>query len=170
MFQRCSRNGHQCIDRNGVNTQLCKADCHIQTILPGLSHSYDATGTCTHSFCLYLFQSFNLHIVCMCRTYIRKISPRSLNIMMVTGYSGFMKTMQLFGRKKSHGSTEIDIAFLIHGFIGMNRLIKFFSGQSLSCSDNGKTVNALLFIHFTCFQNLFLGKKIIDFTGSMVVY
>lgn len=92
-----------------------------------------------HTFLLpLLFQSFNLHIVCMCRTYIRKISPRSLNIMMVTGYSGFMKTMQLFGRKKSHGSTEIDIAFLIHGFIGMNRLIKFFSGQSLSCSDNGK--------------------------------
>ena len=47
---------------------------------------------------------------------------------------------------------------------------EFFSCQSLSCSDNGKTVNALLFIHFTCFQNLFLWKKIIDFAGSMVVY
>ena len=89
---------------------------------------------------------------------------------MVTGYSGFMKTMQLFRRKKSHGCTKIDIAFLIHGFIGVDCLIKFFSGQSLSCSANGKTVNALLFVHFTCIQNLFLRKKIIDFAGSMVVY
>ena len=169
MFQWSSRNRHQSVDRDGINSKLSKAHCHIQTVFPGFAHADDTAGAGTHAFSLDFFESFNLHVVSMGSADVRKISAGGFDIVVIAGHACLVKTMKLFSRKKSHGSAEIDLTFSVHGFIGMDRLIKFFSCQSFSGGDDGKTVNTFRLIHLTGFENFFFRKKIVNFTGSVVV-
>ena len=51
----------------------------------------------------------------------------------------------------------------------MDRLVEFFPCQGFSGGDDGKTVNTFGLVHLTGFEDFFLWKKIVNFTGSVVV-
>ena len=105
----------------------------------------------------------------MCGADVREISAGGLDVVMVAGHACLVKTMKLFCGDKSHGSAEVDLVFFMHGLIGMDRLVEFFSCQSFSGGDDGKTVNTFGLVHLTGFKDFFLRKKIINFAGSVVV-
>ena len=89
--------------------------------------------------------------------------------MVVAGHTCLVKTVKLFGRNKSHGSAEVNLAFSVHGLVSTDCLVEFFSCQSFSGGDDGKTVDTFGLIHLTGFKDLFLRKKIVNFAGSVVV-
>ena len=169
IFKRCSFNRHQCIDGNRVNPQFRQTDCHVQTILPGLSHTDDTARTGTHSFCFHFFQCFNLLVIGMSSADIREIPSGGFNVVMITGYTGFMETMQLLFIQESHRSTQINLTFLMHCLKRMNRFLKFRSGQgSAGCYDR-EAIHSLALIHLTGFHNFFFRQKIINFTIRVIV-
>ena len=91
------------------------------------------------------------------------------NVVVITGDTGFMEPMELFCAEKSHGSAQINPAFPMHGFKGMNGLVKFAAGQCPSGSHNGKTIHTLGFMHFASLKNVLFRQKIIDLAVGMVV-
>ena len=62
-----------------------------------------------------------------------------------------------------HGSAQIDLTFLFHGLVSMDRFVKFLSCQCFSCSYDGKAIHAFGLIELAQLHNLFFRKKIIDF-------
>ena len=105
----------------------------------------------------------------MCGTDIREISTGGFDVVVVAGHTCLVKTVKLFGRNKSHGSAEVNLAFSVHGPVSTDCLVEFFSCQSFSGGDDGKTVDTFGLIHLTGFKDLFLRKKIVNFAGSVVV-
>ena len=91
------------------------------------------------------------------------------NVVMIAGDTGFMEPMELFCAEKSHGSAQINPAFPMHGFKGMNGLVEFAAGQCPSGSHNGKTVHTFGFMHFAGFENVLFRQKIIDLAVGMMV-
>ena len=169
MFERCPRNGHQSIDGNGINSQFSQTDSHVEAVFPGLSHADDTSGTGTHAFCFYFFQSLDFHVIGMGGADIREISPGGLDVMVIAGYACFVETMQLFSREKSHGSTKVNLTFPVHGLICVDGFIKFFSSQCFSGGDNGEAVHTFRFIEFAELHDFFFRQKIVDFTVGMMM-
>ena len=138
MFQRCSWDRHQSIDRDGIDAKFSKADRHIQTVFPCLTHADDTAGAGTHAFGFDFFEGLDLHVVGVCGTDIREISTGGFDVVVVAGHTCLVKTVKLFGRNKSHGSAEVNLAFSVHGLVSMDCLVEFFSCQSFSGGDDGK--------------------------------
>ena len=99
----------------------------------------------------------------MCGTDIREIPAGSLNIMVITGHACLVEPVKLISREKSHGSAQIDLTFLFHGLVSMDRFVKFLSCQCFSSSYNGKAIHAFGLIELAQLHDLFFRKKIIDF-------
>ena len=53
VLQGGAGNGHQGVEGDGVNAQLCQAHGHVQPVLPGLPHADDPAGAGAHALRLH---------------------------------------------------------------------------------------------------------------------
>ena len=93
MCKRRTRNRHQRIQRNGVNAQLCQADGHIQTVLPGFAHTDNTAGAGAHALLLHHLQRIDFHGIGMRRTDIGEIALRGFDVMMIARHASLMQTV-----------------------------------------------------------------------------
>ena len=105
----------------------------------------------------------------MRRADVREISSGCLNIVMIACNTSFVKSVELLRTHKSHGCAEVDLTFLLHRLISMDRFLKLFSGQCLSGCHDRETVNTFRLIDTAHLHDLFLRKEIINFAVCMMM-
>ena len=169
MLQRRTRNRHQRIQRNRINTQLSKADSHIKTVLPGFAHTDNTAGAGAHALLLNHFQRVDFHIIGMRGADVGEVALRGFDVVVIAGDTCLMQTMQLLTGKEPHGSAQINLQITMHGFIRMNCLVEFFTGQCLAGGYNGKAVYAFLLIQACQLHDILLRKEAVNLAIGMVM-
>ena len=169
MLQRRTRNRHQRIQRNRINTQLSKADSHIKTVLPGFAHTDNTAGAGAHALLLNHFQRVDFHIIGMRGADVGEVALRGFDVVVIAGDTCLMQTMQLLTGKEPHGSAQINLQITMHSFIRMNRLVELFAGQRLACGYNGKAVHALLLVQTRQLHDILLRQEAVNLAIGMVM-
>ena len=169
MLERRARNRHQRVQRDRVDPELREADSHVETVLPALAHVDDAAGAGTHPLGLHLLQGLDLHLVGMRRADIREIPPGGLDIMVIGRHTGLVEAVELLRRKKSYRRTKLDSGLPVHRFIGMDRLLEFFTCKRLSSRHDGKAMDTLPLIHAAGLEDLLLRQEVVDLTARVMM-
>ena len=147
MLKRGAGDGHQRVDGDGVDAELCKADRHVQAVFPRFTHADDAAGTGAHALRLDLFQSLHLHVVGVGGADVREVPLRGLNVVVIARDARLVQPVKLLGAQKAHGRAQVDLALAVHRLISVDRLIEFLAGQGSPRGDDREAVHALAFVH-----------------------
>ena len=169
MLERCARNRHQCVQWDRVNAKLREADGHVETVFPAFTHADDAARAGTHALGLHLLQGLGLHLVGMRGADIWEIPPGGLDIMVIGRHTGLVEAVELLCRKKSHRRAKLDFGLSVHPFIGMDRLLEFFTCKRLSSRHDGKAMDALPLVHAAGLEDLLLRQEIVDLTARVMM-
>lgn len=68
----------------------------------------------------------------MSRADVREVSSGCLDVVVVACDTCFMETVKLFRGHKAHGRAEVDLAFLFHSLVGVDRFIELLPRQCSS--------------------------------------
>ena len=100
---------------------------------------------------------------------VGEVALRGFDVVVIAGDTCLMQTMQLLTGKEPHGSAQINLQITMHGFIRMNCLVEFFTGQCLAGGYNGKAVYAFLLIQACQLHDILLRKEAVNLAIGMVM-
>ena len=96
MFKACAFYRHQCVDGNGLDSQLGKTERHVDTVFPGFAHTDDAAGTYAEPFGLRQANGLYTVVIGMGRADLREIAARGFDIVMVARDARGTQSAELF--------------------------------------------------------------------------
>ena len=168
MFQRRAGNGHEGVDRNGLDAQFGQADSHIQAVFPGFPHADNAARADAEPFFLSGLDGADAVVISVGRTDMREEAPRRFDVVMVTGDARFMEAVQLFRREQAVRSTEVDVQGLLHRAVCVQGLFKIGTGQRPAGRDDGKAVGAGILIGLSVGDDFFFRQETVFVTARMM--
>ena len=114
IFKGGAGDGHQGVDGDGVDAELCKADRHVQAVFPRFTHADDASAAEVHPYSSCGMQGFQLLFLCMRGTERVEVGRSRFEVTVVPGHSGIIQCLQLFFVQQSERSAQPDRRMATH--------------------------------------------------------
>ena len=168
MFERRSRNRHERVERDGLDAELLKGECHIEAILPRLPHADDAAGADAESLCLRHLDRADAVGVAVRRADLREVALGSLDVVMIARHADLAQAAELAAREESVRGTQLDRERAPHLLVGVERLLKLRTRERTARGDDGEAVCARILICLCVRDDLLLREKVVGVNARFV--
>ena len=168
MFERRSRNRHERVERDGLDAELLKGECHIEAIRPRLPHADDAAGADTEPLRLRHLDRTDAVGVAVRRADLREVALGGLDVVMIARHADLAQAAELAAREESVRGTQLDRERAPHLLVGVERLLKLRTRERTARGDDGEAVCARILICLCVRDDLLLREKVVGVNARLV--